>query len=129
MTNVDFHSRSSNGIYVVQGYPVELGTIDVAGGKVRTRGMRYGTDVYEGEIPVLDYPFDEDIHVLLQHHFDEHDLSGSAIKTPRITGMSGGAIWRLAESINGKLQVNEPKLVAVQTKAKMGEFLKLHFRR
>lgn len=124
MTSLDFLSRSSNGIYVVQGYPVELGRIDMDVGKVRTRGMRYCTDIYEGELPAMDYPFDDDIHVSLQHHLDEHDLSGNAIKSPKITGMSGGAIWRLAESIDGKLEVNEPKLVAVQTKAKTGEFLK-----
>lgn len=118
VTDVDNSATPLPGVYLVRGYPIAC----------NHSPMTYSTVLYQGETPTdSEYPFDDRIHLLLDHSRFLRGRGGQEFRSPKIVGMSGCGIWRLTTKPPVELSTwtpDERKLVAIQTKCKHGSFLK-----
>lgn len=117
-TDVDQRATVAPALYFVRGYPHEC----------NASPMTLTTVLYQGEQPPAndDFPFDPSSHLLLDHNRYLRRGRGEEFRSPRISGMSGGGIWRLTTKpppFTGWTP-DERRLVAIQTKCGHGRFLK-----
>jgi hypothetical protein len=109
-------TKQSRALYLLFGYP-ELWSGLISETAVRSYGLAYTCLPYDGERNP-DAFFDEDVHVLLG--FDQAALCVADQATqqlPRLHGVSGCGIWRMAELTKEGLQRWRPEdvcLVALQ---------------
>lgn len=118
VTDTDVHAPPISGYYLLRGFPHQL----------KGSRMRYSTDLYVGSTPQdLQYPFDPNVHLLLEHSDTVVDNDGMSGTSPVINGMSGCGIWRLTSRPEiewGSWKKVERKLVAIQTGCMHGQYFK-----
>ncbi|MCG3130815.1 MAG: hypothetical protein FLDDKLPJ_01588 [Phycisphaerae bacterium] len=109
------HNDDGQGWYMIVGYPRAWTTGCPTG--VAEKPLAYFSTPYEGSFQV-DSIFDPNVHVALNFTQDGVEIkSGTGVRLPRIHGVSGCGIWRIADPKSSALGGWSPKqvrLVAIQ---------------
>ncbi len=109
---IDPYCDTSQGTYLVVGYPFALTNSNTAARTTETRLLRYITGVYKGDRDSRDMK----AQILLE--FPEQNLTseGNATAVPHPRGLSGCGIWRLSDIVQPSTQwtSSDIKLVGIQ---------------
>lgn len=128
MTDVDISCETPKGFYVVIGYPnsPEYNKVDLTQHRVVTSPLQFGAVPYDGE-PDTELGYDPVTHIVLKHIKQGLDERQETRHAPKMTGMSGCGMWRLARFDLGSSKSWMPedrKLVGIETSCKHGSFVK-----
>jgi len=128
MTDVDLACETPKGFYVIVGYPnsPEYNRVNNAERSVVTNPFFYGALPFDGH-PDAELGYDPATHILLKHVREGLDSGQQAQYAPRMAGMSGSGIWRLARFDRGHVREWSPdhrRLVAIETSCKHDSFVK-----
>jgi len=128
ITDVDLACETPKGFYVIVGYPnsPEYNRINIAEKSVETNPFFYGALPFDGQ-PDAELGYDPATHILLKHVTEGLDSGQQARHAPRMAGMSGSGIWRLARFDRGNIQEWSPshrRLAAIETSCKHSSFVK-----
>jgi len=110
---LDKRKGHDQAMYMVIGYPrAFMKMLDAEGSKIYTEPLRCVTELHRGELPDRD----PDAHIFLTYPKEGIDGEDNPYISPHAIGISGGGIWRLADSTKPAelWKAEDAKLVAIE---------------